>query len=1022
VTGTVTNKATAEPLGGVQIYLQNTSYGAITDTNGRFTITGISSGTYTLVATYIGFAQHVQRNVGVTAASPVTLTLQLAESVLPLQELVVSGSVDPTAGIKLPFTVSRVGADQLQVPNSGSALGAIAGKVAGASVIRGSGEPGSGFNILLRSGTALEGVVQNDPLLVVDGVILSRDFGNTTADIDPADIESVEVIKGAAAASIYGSRAAAGVVSITTKRGRNTPIGTTRVNYRMEIGQDFIGREMPLSLSHHYRMNAGQTGFVDEDGNPVDWGDRETDPNRRIQDRPYPGPTYNNIKALFQPAQVLQQNVTVSQNSQSTTLFIALNRLDERATLTNNDGFWRNQGRISVDHRVGDRFSISLTGLHSRSWSDGTSGNPYTTALTYPPFVDLAKKGPDGQYLQLPDSSVLTENPLWRQATRDNFDVRARTNASANVRFSPFHWISLDGQFSYDRADNNGQIYVPKGVPTSVTQDVPSQGSLELSDQRADAYNGAIAATVLRQIGDLNVRTRFQATMERSKSESFNAVGEDFVVQGVRRLDAAATLDDIESSSSDSRTNGYMVNLGADFKDRYVVDALVRRDGSSVFGPDRRWHTYYRGALSYRMSAEPWFNVPQIDELVFRYSIGTAGGRPRFNQQYELWNVNRSGGLSRNSAGNATLKPQFTREQEWGINSILLGNRLSLELVYARQVSKDQIIGLPTPTLTGFNTVAANAGIVEGWTYEATVNARLLQTQDVTVQVAAVFDHSGNEIKEWGRSCFYGHTIASELSNHEYSCAGASRGDFWGQRHTATTAELPPWAQDHASEFQLNDEGYLVWVGEGNSPTEGLSKSLWGTSSVIGPVTYQWGEPFMIVDQNNVPVFHKIGTSRADVNFGFTPNLRWKNMSLYAELRGQLGGNVYNDAKQDLYNALRHADLDQTGKPDEMKKTIDYYQRGLRAGGRFVPAFIEDGTYLKVGALSGRYRFTRAQLQRVFGSFAPNDVSLGVTARNLFTFTGYSGYDPDTGRALSRIEQLGYPQMRTLTMMFDITF
>jgi hypothetical protein len=105
-----------------------------------------------------------------------------------------------------------------------------------------------------------------------------------------------------------------------------------------------------------------------------------------------------------------------------------------------------------------------------------------------------------------------------------------------------------------------------------------------------------------------------------------------------------------------------------------------------------------------------------------------------------------------------------------------------------------------------------------------------------------------------------------------------------------------------------------------------------------------------------------------------------------------------------------------------MKKTIDYYQRGLRAGGRFVPAFIEDGTYLKVGALSGRYRFTRAQLQRVFGSFAPNDVSLGVTARNLFTFTGYSGYDPDTGRALSRIEQLGYPQMRTLTMMFDITF
>ena len=468
-----------------------------------------------------------------------------------------------------------------------------------------------------------------------------------------------------------------------------------------------------------------------------------------------------------------------------------------------------------------------------------------------------------------------------------------------------------------------------------------------------------------------------------------------------------------------------MANVGMDYKDRYVLDALVRRDGSSLYGPRERWHTYYRAAASYRISQEPWFGIDLFGELVFRYSIGTAGTRPRFNQQYELWNVSRTGGLPRNSAGNATLKPQFTREQELGINSILLGNRLSVELVYAWQKTRDQIIGVPTPTISGFNTAAANAGIMSGNTIELTVNApRLVDRPDLTVGLTAVFDRSRSKIDHWGRACFYGHTITSELSNHEYSCSGESRGDFWGQRHALSVGELPSWAQDRASEFQINDEGYLVWVGEGNDYREGISKNLWGTSAQMGPTTYRWGEPFMLVNEMNVPVFVKMGTSLPDVNFGFTPNVRWKGLGLYAELRGQIGGKIYNRAKQQLYSSTRHADLDQSGKPDELKKTTDYYTRGVRTGSnnRFVLPFIEDGDYLKVGAISARYRLTRPQLERFLGSFAPADLSIGVTGRNLFTFTGYSGYDPESGRTLSRVETLGYPQMRTLTATFDITF
>jgi TonB-linked SusC/RagA family outer membrane protein len=1008
-------------LASVQVYLQNTRHNGLTGQDGRFAIPNVPAGTYTLVAQLIGFAEFRQNNVAVRTGEATTMQIAIAEAVLPLQELVVSGTVDPTAGVKMPVTVSRVGAEQLQVPTSGSALASIAGKVAGASVIRSSGKPGESVQIMLRTPTASEGVAKNEPLYVVDGVILTRSVGETDVDIDPADIESVEIIKGAAASSLYGSRASAGVISITTRRGKNTPLGSTRMNYRMEFGQDFIGREMPLALSHHYRLTADGQNFADANGAAVTFSNRTTDPNYRIADKAYPGPTYNNIKALFRPDRQVQQNATLSHNSQYTTFFLALNRADQRGALAGNEGFWRNQGRVSLDHRIGDKVSVSLTGLHSRSFTDDITGSPYEDALTTPPFVDLAKKDANGQYLQQPDSSVTDENPLWRQTTRDNHSVRARTQASGNIRFSPTQWLTLDAQLSYDRADNNGQSYVPKGTPTSTTEDEPHQGQLILNDTRADAYNGAVSATLLRHFGELTTRTTLRASTERDRAESFSSEGRDFVVPGVRDLSAAGTIFNIGSSSSDIRANGFMANLGLDFRDRYVFDGLIRRDGSSLFGPQERWQTYYRAAASYRISQEDWFNVPHVDELVFRYSRGTAGGRPTFDQQYELWNVSRTG-VSRNTAGNSQLKPHLTTEQEFGINTILFNNRLSLELVYATQESRDQVIGLPVPTISGFNSVIGNAGVIEGHTYEATLNARVLTTRDMAVNISAVADRSGNRIVEWGRACFFGHTITSSLSNHEYSCDGESRGDVWGVEFLKDVSQLPSFLQDRASEFQVNDEGYLVWVGAGNTWREGISKQLWGTSFQANGNTYRWGEPIMDLDVNNLPVQHKLGTMLPDLNFGLTPNLRYKSFSLYLELRGQIGGVIYNAAKQDLYNELRHADLDQTSKPDELKKTIDYYQRALRAGNRFAEAFIEDGTYLKVGAISARYRFTNDQLRRVLGNAAPQDFTIGVTGRNLFTFTGYSGYDPETGRALSRVEELGYPQMRTLTAVFDITF
>ncbi|MGH7468044.1 MAG: carboxypeptidase regulatory-like domain-containing protein, partial [Longimicrobiales bacterium] len=356
VNGTVTNRQNGQPLAGAQVFLQNTRHGQVSDANGRFTMTGVAPGNYTLVVQFLGFAEVRQPNVRVSAGQSTSAPVGLETAALAIQQLVVTGVTDPTSGVKLPFTVSKVTSEQLQVPAAGSALTALSGKVAGASILRTSGQPGQGVSILLRTATASEGVTANDPLIVVDGVILARNVGDpdntgrTTydADIDPADIENIEIIKGAAAASIYGSRAASGVIQITTRRGRNAPVGATRISVRSELGKDFVGGEFPLSSHHHYRLSADGSQFVDANGTIVNWSNRTSDPARRIADRVYPGEMYDNVAALYRPNQFAQQNVSLTQNGANTTFLVSLNRLDQNGALAGTDGYWRNQGRINL--------------------------------------------------------------------------------------------------------------------------------------------------------------------------------------------------------------------------------------------------------------------------------------------------------------------------------------------------------------------------------------------------------------------------------------------------------------------------------------------------------------------------------------------------------------------------------------------------------------------------------------------------------------------------------------------------
>jgi TonB-dependent SusC/RagA subfamily outer membrane receptor len=521
---TVMDRQAGTPLEGAQVNILQggaSVQGGLTNAQGRALFAVLPVGTYDLTVTYLGYGEVQRVGIEIQAGQPTAVNIDAETSVLTLDELVVTGMVDPTSGIKVPFTVAKIGTEQLQVAASGSApLSALAGKVAGLNVQVASGRPGETAEILLRSATSFEG--SNQPLIVVDGVIMSTSMtnGDALSDIESMDIVDFEVIKGAAAASLYGSRAAAGVIAITTARGRSAGVGQTRVTFRSEFGKDFIAGEIPLTNSHPYLMNEAGTSLVNSEGRDTTWGGRTTrvvedyGGNARMMDQPYPGKIYDNVSGVYKPDQYLSSNVTLAQNSENTQFLIGLTRLDQNGALENNDGFWRNTGRVSIDHRMG-KLSVSFTGSHSRQWQDGISGNPYTSLLTYPAYVDLTKKDADGKYLQQPDETVEIENPIWRQASRDNFSERARTLGSMNARFAPFNWLTIDAQVSYDLSDDHNQTYVPKGVPLDLTGDNPASGSLYLEHETTQGANGSLGATFMRQFGELNVRFTSRGSFER---------------------------------------------------------------------------------------------------------------------------------------------------------------------------------------------------------------------------------------------------------------------------------------------------------------------------------------------------------------------------------------------------------------------------------------------------------------------------------------------------------------------------
>ncbi|MEJ2204456.1 MAG: TonB-dependent receptor [Gemmatimonadota bacterium] len=990
ITGTIVSAETGEPLSAAQVSVEGTGLGALTQANGRFLILRVPTGTYTVEAILIGFAS-ARQGVTVTEGESAVIELRMAPQAISLSEIVVTGTAGATQRTKLAFDVAQVRASDIQVPNV-NVGNSLSGKVAGVTVVQGSGRPGAAPSILLRGPTMLDASGRDqDPLYIVDGVIL----GASLVDLDALDIQSVEVVKGAAAASLYGSRAANGVIQIRTKRGRAMADDQVRYTVRSEYGQSELAStpEDLLTEVHNYAVGADGL-FIQEDGTTCAWlqcnspalagqwaapGDVKTAWNT-VQDVAWPGQTYNQVERFFETGQFMQNYVSA-------------------------------EGR-----------------------SGATQGNPLFDLTRMPAGVDLLSLDSDGSgelVLNVDPTNNESPNPLYEMFNRKYTEDHGRFLGSTNLRYTPRNWVDIDLNGSYDRLDTDVSDFYPKGYRTITPSSSLNDGQLYKFRSRREALNASVTATLRHDFGErIRNRTQVRYLYEDQDYQRVDADGYRFAVGDVPTLDNI----DQETLSSGSydrtiRADGYFAITNFDIYDKYVVDALVRNDGSSLFGEDARRQWYYRIAGAWRLTEEPFFSLPGVDELKLRYSLGTAGGRPNFEAQYETYSVS-GGRVSPVNLGNNNLKPEFSREHEVGLDAAMLNNRVSLALTYALSNTKDQILPVPQAAYTGYQTQWRNAGNIQSKSFEATLDVRLVDTDDFSWSAKVLFDRTRSEITELYVPPFNYGVGGQGLGSVFYARAGEEVGTFYGVHYATSCADLPVGTP--CDGFAVNDEGWLVWVGPG-----GFGTPQWGTGSDVDVrgSSVMWGTPFAgeCTDPSTGErtLFCPVGNSIPDFNLNLAQSFSYRGLNLYALLSHSSGFDVYNQPLQWGTFKRFSGIMDQRGIPQAEQKPVGYFDALYGVSG-LQPSnvFVEDGTFTKLREVSLSYRFNADQLAAVPGLDRFSGVGLSVTGRNLFTITDYRGFDPEVGKtggdtgssALARVEGYQYPNFRTWTAALEFIF
>ena len=1066
ITGVVKDATSGLPLSLVNVQIPGSSIGAATNAEGRYTIANVQPGIVNLRFTRVGYAPTDVGNLRVAAGAPTIRDVTMSVSVLTLSNVVATGLSDPASGTRAPFSIARVGAERLEVAPTGSPLEALSGKVAGLQ-IRGGTLPGSDVVIQIRNPLSITGFTQ--PLIIVDGVIQIQDDPSVGAraingnplDISPENIETIEVVRGAAAAALYGQRAANGVINITTKRGTDVAVGQTRMTFTNEGGITKVARTLPFTQSHQFLMNENNE-FVDAAGRPIQSisSDFLVISPDRMMDKPWPVPIYDNVAALFKTGYSLRNTLALSQNSLATNFNISGNSTRESGVIRESGGEARQGLNMTIDYRAGNKLNLGLGMNYGRTYvsnlainADATGGgndNAFLNAQNICKCVSILTRDPaTGEYLHHPDGggnidqAASGANPLFIESNRDEWDRRVGLQVNGSSTFRPTSVFSLSAQGGYNRSDREEQLeFLPVG--TILTDgDLEEAGTYDVAQSMDETFNGLLRLNMLTGMGGWTIRATAGTGGTFAKRNALR-VTTDSLLQNQPDFDYGVRTE-ASTNYRETRSIDYTANVAIDFNQKYNVDIVYRAEGNSLLPPETRWRSNGRASASWVVSEEPWWPLPDFSLFKPRYSIGTAGNNPRFEARYELYNQLTGTGVTRITKinlGNENIRPEQVTEQEFGID-MAWRNRYSMSLSYVRNTVVDQIRPDTIVAFTGFDTQQVNLGDLQGDSYEATMEAQWIQTRNVQFSSTLVLDRARQKITKYPRLCntSIGNTNTTNSTYQRY-CEGYVFGNMFGRYHVTNLNELSPIHHTSGTintHFDRNDEGYIVAVGPNGSYTDGR----WGQILEIDGIDYEFGLPIgaSTFTSEGFPNGHAskvIAQGLPDFSFGFGNQVRVGDWALSAQTLGQVGGKIFNQARQRGLNRDNPAELDQRGKPDYLKKTIDYYTQGmdccdpdegnsggLTGGGVLgYPHFMESGTFLKLSELRLSYRLNEGL--PVLRRLGMTGGSIALVGRDLFTITNYTGYDPQvsgtTAATTARIDRATAPNYRSVSAQLRVFF
>ncbi len=1058
-TAVISGQVTAEggrALAGATVAISELNAGVFVNDAGRYTLlipaARVSGQTVTLRARFIGYqpqARTITLAAG-TQSQDFTLTVDPTR----LSEVVVTGVTGETERQKVPFTVARVDSADMPV-QAVNPLSQLQGKVPGANIAATSGRPGTAPSVILRGPTSINGNGRGqEPLYIVDGIIL----GSSLADINPSDIASVEVVKGAAASSLYGSRAAAGVIQITTKKGKGGSDGistTARAEYGVnDIEGNFgIARNMPFLLDETgtrfcvldtYGSNQTCTRTINYlaeqkriNGTPGDFAlgppSFPVDPGavtsgdilrRAFVAGNYPGKTYDAVKQLVSPKPISINDISVAGRFGQTSFRSSLGYTQQGGAIQGLKGYNRLNGRLNLDHRINDQWGLSATSYYARSDQDGSNqeegGTGFFRLTRTPAIVDITQRDALGRLYIRPNlgsAGVQNENPLYSFENVERSDIRYRYLGGATLKYSPLEWLDAEGNFSIDRLNLNFTEFRNKNFRTTNSQPATNNGSIFNGVLNTQSINSSMSVTAQRQlIENINSRFNVRASYEGIDVDGRSLQGNQLRVGGVTAAANATNTQAIASGIQQTRQVSLSGNVFLDMFDRYTVDLLVREDGNSRFGKDQRFQTYGRGSAAWLAAREPWWPLAPVSQFTLRASLGSAGNVPPYVAQYETYSIGAGGTLSPVTQGNPKLKPEVATEVELGTD-IELFNRYGLTVTYAKSDTRNQILPVPRAVVTGFPTAWRNAGTLQNKTWEAALTVPLI-TGGGDWSWTSRFNYSSNRavVTKLDVVPFFIGTDLQGTGTLFRIEEGKRYGTFYGREFVTNCSQLPANFQSQCggqgSAFQKNDEGYIVWVGAGNNSGMGVTDNLWNAilAGANAPWNAQvaWGMPMLIRDNCTTgrvcaPAIRPLGHALPNYRLGMSHTVTWRKLSLYGLVDGAFGGSAYNQGRHWSYLDFLSHDVDQSGKSVQRAKPLGYYYRvGPADNGAGIGGFYD--------ILGPNSRFVEstsyAKLREVSGSyhvgnFGPGDFTLSVIGRNLKTWTRYTGFDPEVGAGVT---------------------